>query len=124
MSASFPASQGPGNTSFQSKYLGFCLFCQGGRVFLRGCRSKWFELDDENGRMDGFLSQRFQGKQPTHIHISDRNIGFAFLVVAPLKIASKCWMQKGTEEHITHCSVLDKSSVVAAMTVLNEPRDF
>lgn len=22
----------------------------GGRVFLRGCRSKWFEFDDENGR--------------------------------------------------------------------------
>ena len=30
-------------------------------------------------------------------------------------------MQKGTEEHITHCSV---SSVVAAMTVLDESRDF
>ena len=33
-------------------------------------------------------------------------------------------MQKGTEEHITHCSVLDKSSLVAAMTVLDESRDF
>lgn len=26
----------------------------GGRVFLRGCRSKWFEFDDENGR-NGWL---------------------------------------------------------------------
>lgn len=54
-------------------------------MFLRGCRSKWFEFDDENGRNGWLLSQRFQGKQPTYIHISDRNIGFAFLVVALLK---------------------------------------
>ena len=33
-------------------------------------------------------------------------------------------MQKGTEEHITHCSILDKSFVVAALTVLDESRDF
>ena len=33
-------------------------------------------------------------------------------------------MQKGTEEHITHCSVLDESSVVAAMTVLDESKSF
>lgn len=51
-------------------------------MFLRGCRSKWFEFDDENGRNGWLFVTTFQGKQPTYIHISDRNIGFAFLVVA------------------------------------------
>ena len=54
-------------------------------MFLRDCRSKWFEFDDENGRNGWLFVTTFQGKQPTYIHISDRNIGFAFLVVALLK---------------------------------------
>lgn len=56
-----------------------------GECFFEVAEVSGLNSTTKMGGMDGFLSQRFQGKQPTYIHISDRNIGFAFLVVALLK---------------------------------------
>ena len=51
-----------------------------GECFFEVAEVSGLNSTTKMGGMDGFLSQRFQGKQPTYIRISDRNIGFAFLV--------------------------------------------
>lgn len=85
MSASFSTSQGPGILNFNPNTLDFVRSVKVGECFFEVAEVSGLNSTTKMGGMDGFLSQRFQGKQPTYIHISDRNIGFAFLVVALLK---------------------------------------